>query len=169
MSPSDAPFKKKSPPATLPRALEIGVPLRALVPTSRVAIPIGLAALGAIAWLELSAPAVDPDACASSSRPDIFERGAAAAREAFDRVTNRAFATPSHGTPVVAGGAMAVIPPTGTTTPIGPVSTVPATTGVIGPPMPPSTPAPTTSGKRKFVSPTVHVRPAGRPTNPHNR
>jgi hypothetical protein len=48
------------------------------------------------------------------------------------------------------------------------VSTVPATTGVIGPEMPPSTPAPPTSDKRPYVSPKVHVRPAGRPTNPRS-
>jgi hypothetical protein len=166
MSQPDAPFKKKSPPATLPRALEEGVPARPLVPAHRVALPIGLVAIGAIAFLELSAPAVDPESCASSSKPDMFQRGAEAAREAFDRITGRAFASPGRGTPTVAG-AMAVMPPTGTTTPIGPVSTVPATTGVIGPEMPPSTPAPT-SDKRPYVSPKVHVRPAGRPTNPRS-
>jgi hypothetical protein len=167
-----SPFKKKSPPAALPRALDEGVAPRPLFPAHRVAVPIGLVAIGAIAFLEMSPSTLDPEACATSYKPSIFERGAAAATDAFDRLMGRSYGSPGRGTPTVAG-AVAVMPPVGTT-PIGP-TTLPSHLGVIGPAVPTdtdgdtdSTTPPVTGSKpiKKHVSPTMHVRPAGRPAGP---
>ena len=177
MSEPPAPFKKKSPKATLPRALDEGVAPRPLFP-ARVAVPIGLVAIGAIAFLEMRPATLDPEACSMGYKPSIFDRGAEAAKEAFDRLMGRSYGSPGRGTPTVAG-AVAVMPPVGTTT-SGPTA-LPSHLGVIGPAVRPdtdsdgdrtdSTTAPSTGSKatKKHVTPTMHVRPAGRPAGPRFR
>ncbi|MDB4993339.1 MAG: hypothetical protein JWM74_771, partial [Myxococcaceae bacterium] len=174
MSEPPAPFKKKSPPATLPRALDEGVAPRPLFPAYRVTIPVGLVAIGAIAFLEMSPTTVDREACSTVYKPSIFDRGAEAAKEAFDRMMGRSYSSPGRGTPSIAG-AVAVMPPEGTTTPSG--STVlPSQLGVIGPAV--GTADPGESGERlvdtghttaptvRHIPPTLRYHTAGRPVGP---
>ncbi len=115
-------MKKKESKASFERARDVGARVRPLAPVLRGALPVGAAAISALALMKAASPSPGPPPCAADcdANQSIFEQGMRSVEHALSRVFG--VVSPTVETRQVAG-AMAQLDPVPTHDPVGTTTT----------------------------------------------